>query len=53
MNGRSEGAIEALGWVLMLIERGESAGKVRVQVNGAMRDLLRGSGRDFRERIKL
>lgn len=52
MNDRAGGAIEALAWVLTLLDRTENPDRLRREVASARDDLLQGVSVDFRERIK-
>ena len=47
MKDTTEGALEALGWVLTL----PVTGRVKIEVQSAMNDLLRDAGQTFRIRI--
>ena len=56
MNEDTRGAFECLSWleevVSMLKERGESWEPLSVEIDGAIRDIRRGVGVDFRERLR-
>jgi hypothetical protein len=52
MNDRAAGAIEALAWILNLLERNPAPERLRSQVEAARDDLLQGVSVDFRERIR-
>jgi len=56
MNEYTRGAFECLSWLEEVIsrlrERGESWEPLRVEIDGAIRDIRRGIGVDFRERLR-
>jgi len=52
MNDFARGALEALAWVLNMLEDMEDPNRIRRQVEGARDDLLRGVSVDFRQRLK-
>jgi hypothetical protein len=53
MIDRTEGALEALGWVLLTMERMHVTGPITKEVQSAINDLLRGSAVDFKARIRV
>jgi len=52
MNPRAEGAIEALAWVLHLLDNVDDISGMREAVSSAREDLLCGVSIDFRDRIR-
>ena len=56
MNKYTRGTFECLSWleevISMLRERGESWKPLSVEIDGAIRDIRRGVGVDFRERLR-
>ena len=56
MNEYTRGAFECLSWleevINMLRVRGESWEPLSVEIDGAIRDIRRGVGVDFRERLR-
>jgi hypothetical protein len=52
MNDYARGALEALAWVLGMIENGDASARLRRQLEGARDDLLRGVTLDFRQRLR-
>jgi hypothetical protein len=52
MNDYARGALEALAWVLNMIEDGDEQVRIKRQVEGARDDLLRGVTLDFRQRLR-
>ena len=53
MIDRTEGAVEALSWALLTLERLHVTGKANAEIQGAINDLLRGSATDFRLRVRI
>jgi len=53
LNDYARGALEALAWVLSLLDELQDPRMIRRQVEGARDDILRGSSIDFREKIKI
>ncbi len=55
-HARARGAFECLSWleevISMLRDRGESWEPLSVEIDGAIRDIPRGVGVDFRERLR-
>ncbi len=56
MNEYTRGAFECLSWleevITMLKEKGESWEPLSLEIDGAIRDIRRGVGVDFRERLR-
>jgi len=56
MNEYTRGAFECLSWleevITMLRERGESWEPLSLEIDVAIRDIRRGVGVDFRERLR-
>ncbi len=56
MNENTRGAFECLSWleevITMLKEKGESWEPLSLEIYGAIRDIRRGVGVDFRERLR-
>ena len=56
MNEYTRGAFECLSWleevINMLRERGDSWEPLSVEIDGAIRDIRRGVGVDFREHLR-
>ena len=56
MNEYTRGAFECLSWleevITVLKRRGESWEPLSVEIDGAIRDIRRGVGVDFRERLR-
>lgn len=53
LNDQAVGAIEALAWVLSLLDGHPSIERIRNEVASARDDLLQGVSVDFRERIRI
>ena len=53
LNDYARGALEALAWVLSLLDELQDPRVIRRQVEGARDDILRGSSIDFREKIRI
>jgi len=52
LNDYARGALEALAWILAMLEDGGDVGRIRRKVEGARDDLLRGISVDFRQRLR-
>jgi len=52
VNDYAHGALEALAWVLNLLDQTRDRGHLRRQVEGARDDLLAGVSVNFREKLK-
>jgi len=52
VNDYARGALEALAWILAMLDDGGDVGRIRRKVEGARDDLLRGISVDFRQRLR-
>jgi hypothetical protein len=53
MNDYARGALEALAWILGMINNSAALKAIRQEIEGARDDILNGAAVDFRRRLRM